>query len=58
MTRAEWDEVRMHAEQHICLACRYELDRLGPVHGPERAPVIRDVSRWSMTKAEWAGGWL
>lgn len=54
----KWNEMRMHAEQHCCLACRYELEELGPVLGPERPPVKRDVSRWSMTPAEWAGGWL
>jgi hypothetical protein len=60
LTNAEIRDMQYHATEHICLACRYDLDRLvGPVHGPAVPPAPRArVERWSMTPAEWAGGWL
>lgn len=40
-----------------CPIRQYELELIGPVHGPERRPHPR-VSRWSMSPAEWVGGSL
>ena len=36
-----------------CPACQYELEQIGPVHGPELPP--RRTAEWSMTPREWAG---
>ena len=43
-----------------CPACQAELEMsIGPMHGPVLPPrnPMR-LNRWSMTKEEWAGGWL
>jgi hypothetical protein len=37
-----------------CLACQYEQEQIGPLHGPDK-PRSPSVSRWSMTPREWAG---
>lgn len=43
-----------------CQMCTEYVDAvLGPVLGPEPPPKPpKDVSRWGMSPAEWAGGWL
>jgi hypothetical protein len=41
---------------HGCPMCNYLLEQVGPMHGPDRPPVIRpSVERWSMSPEEWFG---
>lgn len=43
-----------HVEEFGCNACKGEIEELGPVQGPQPLP-HPSVSRWSMTREEWAG---
>jgi len=37
-----------------CPACRFELEDIGPLHGPEKPP-RPGIEAWGMTPREWAG---